>query len=315
MKVLYTGSFNPFHNGHLKIYEQACAVFGAKNVYLGLAQNPKKPKPDIDLKWVLHTITPNVVVIDGLVAEYARDNGFNLFVRSFRNSTDFEYETSMAKWNKRIGNVDTIFFPCTGDDILSSSVLRDLMSYGKDITQYMPFLTYTRYMQKQPIGALFTGRIASGKSTYLQSFNTGISSIFKFYDLDKVAKEKIPEQNRNMVKQAIDGMSRFFYEDAILDLIHTYDLLEDIKIDEYTYIESSALGMYMVTALKHYNETGCLACKNFLISRVRFKIIEYIVSEKVRGKRIRSRNLSTEYTDKIDFFYRTPFVSDGQRLE
>ena len=74
MKVLYAGSFNPFHNGHQYVYEEACRLFGKENVIIGLAHNPAKglefEKKAEFLKWTMARLPHLAVALDFPKAQF-----------------------------------------------------------------------------------------------------------------------------------------------------------------------------------------------------------------------------------------------------
>ena len=79
-----------------------------------------------------------VSVQNGLLAEYAANNDITYTVRGLRNNMDYNYEENIAVVNKDLNpNLKTVYL--RGEDIgISSSTVRELLSYGKDVSKYVP---------------------------------------------------------------------------------------------------------------------------------------------------------------------------------
>lgn len=142
-RALYAGSFDPFTNGHLSIVEKSVRLFD--DVTVGLANNAKKQR-HTDLITMREAIerqvsglgNVSVVIIDGLVADYCKENCISYLVRGLRNTSDYLYEESVAKINNDINSgLSTIYFR-SDNDVVSSSMVRELMEYHKDVSKYLP---------------------------------------------------------------------------------------------------------------------------------------------------------------------------------
>ena len=145
MNAIYAGSFDPFTNGHLHVLIQACELFD--KVYVAIAANSEKSrKIDKDvMKNVIEKIIKNnnlnnaeVVVLDGLTVDLAKEKNAKFLVRGLRNGTDYEYEENLAVVNSKIAGVETIYFRAGETAHISSSVVMELYNYGKDITKWVP---------------------------------------------------------------------------------------------------------------------------------------------------------------------------------
>lgn len=142
-KALYAGSFDPFTNGHLSIVEKSAELFD--EVIVGVAYNSDK-KRCIDTFTMRDAISDQleyldnviVVVIEGLIADYCEKQGVNYLVRGLRDTSDYLYEENVAKINNEINpNLKTIYFRAD-NDVISSSMVRELWRYGKSISKYVP---------------------------------------------------------------------------------------------------------------------------------------------------------------------------------
>ena len=149
-KALYAGSFDPFTNGHLSIVEKSAELFN--EVIIGIATNSNK-KRSIDIYEMKDAIREqfkyydnvSVVVIDGLVADYCKKKDICYLVRGLRNTSDYLYEENIAKINNEINpNLRTIYFRAD-NDVISSSMIRELNEYGKDVSKFVPEEIYKIY--------------------------------------------------------------------------------------------------------------------------------------------------------------------------
>lgn len=145
MNAIYAGSFDPFTIGHLHVLKQACSVFD--KVYVAIAVNSQK-KRRIDKNIMKDAITKviknnnldnaEVVIFEGLTVDLAKEKKAKFLVRGLRNGTDYEYEENLAVVNSKIAGIETIYFRAGKTAHISSSVVMELHSYGKDITKWVP---------------------------------------------------------------------------------------------------------------------------------------------------------------------------------
>ena len=144
MKVAYPGTFNPWHNGHQYVYERLCSMFGRDDVYVTPAINPTK-----QLSMAQKTVIPaminaaidnktNIVMTTDTIVTTCKTLGIGCIARGIRSGQDATNEFTMADWNLDRG-LNTVFIYC-GAELrkLSSSALRELHSFGEDISKYMP---------------------------------------------------------------------------------------------------------------------------------------------------------------------------------
>ena len=140
------GSFDPITLGHLNILRRTARLFD--RVVVLVMYNPTKKSPmfsiDERVKMVRRVVKPlhNVEVdtYSGLLAEYAKRFDHAIIVKGLRATTDFEYEFQMAQVNKMINpNLETMFLTASEKyTFLSSSVVRELASYGADLSEFLP---------------------------------------------------------------------------------------------------------------------------------------------------------------------------------
>ena len=143
--AVYAGSFDPFTNGHLSVVKSAAEVFDT--VYVVIAQNYEK-KRFLGFDEMSRSIEKclkreglrncKVDVTLGLVADFCADVGAKYLVRGLRNTSDYMYEENIAKINAEINpELKTVYFRAI-DDTISSSMVRELYKYGKDVAKYVP---------------------------------------------------------------------------------------------------------------------------------------------------------------------------------
>jgi len=146
MKIaVYPGSFDPVSNGHLDIIKRAAKVFD--EVYVLVSINPQKHYvfTTEERKELLEEATkdfPNVHVeaYQGLVLEFAKEKNATVIIRGVRNTVDYQNEITLFQFNYAIDkSIDTfILFPSTNNLFLSSSAIKELVMFGKDIKDFVP---------------------------------------------------------------------------------------------------------------------------------------------------------------------------------
>ena len=143
--AIYPGSFDPFHNGHLDVVEQAVELFGS--VVVATMHNPTKPSGMFDLEQrlaminesVAHLPTVTVRAFPGLAVHAARDANVQFIVKGLRTSGDFEIEQQMAQTNQEVSGFRTVFLPCTPTlSFISSRFIREIAKYGGDVNGLVP---------------------------------------------------------------------------------------------------------------------------------------------------------------------------------
>lgn len=147
MVGLYYGSFDPYTKGHEDIARQASELF--ETVYICILSNPTKKRwiPVSSIKQYLISVfaNSNVKVYTGNQKtswNIAKAINANYFIRGLRNNgVDYPYEETMAKINKDISGLDTIFLrPDPEHDFISSSALKYMIINGdyENALKYVP---------------------------------------------------------------------------------------------------------------------------------------------------------------------------------
>ena len=89
----------------------------------------------------LYADEPRVKVLpySGLTVDFAREQGADMIVRGIRSVKDFEYEESIADINRKLSGIETVFLFTEPElSSVSSSVVRELVHYGKDVSAFLP---------------------------------------------------------------------------------------------------------------------------------------------------------------------------------
>lgn len=142
---IYPGSFDPITLGHLDVILRSSKLFD--KLYIGVLNNSKKhalftAEERVDMICQAMGDIKNVEVesFHGLLVDYAAMRHANAIVRGLRAVTDFEYELQLAQTNHKINpQVDTVFLTTSVEySYLSSSIVKEIASYGGDITKFVP---------------------------------------------------------------------------------------------------------------------------------------------------------------------------------
>lgn len=145
-KAIYPGSFDPVTYGHLDVIKRASEMFDVLVVSV-LNNKMKTPLFSVEERVnILKEATkdlPNVQIdsFSGLLINYAKEKNINIAVRGLRAITDFEYELQIAQTNRKLsdGKLDTIFLTTSLEyAYLSSSSVKEIASFGGDISQCVP---------------------------------------------------------------------------------------------------------------------------------------------------------------------------------
>lgn len=144
-RALFAGSFNPFTIGHHDIVERTLACL-ADEVVIAIGRNAKKAdtgdeesRAEAIRRLYINNVHVSVSVYDGLTVDFAERIGADFIVRGVRSVKDFEYEREIAEVNRRISGIDTVlFYADPALTSVSSSVVRELQSYGKDVSEWLP---------------------------------------------------------------------------------------------------------------------------------------------------------------------------------
>lgn len=143
-KALFAGSFDPFTRGHQSIVNRTLTI--ADEVVVAIGHNANKRtmfslEQRIEAIQQLYADEPRVEVVayDGLTTDFASSVGATFLVRGVRNIADFEFEKNIADVNRKLTGIETVLLVTESEYAhISSSIVRELMSYGRDVSDFMP---------------------------------------------------------------------------------------------------------------------------------------------------------------------------------
>ena len=144
-KALFPGSFDPFTLGHAAIVEDGLRLFD--HIIVGIGVNSEKHgmlsiENRRRLVEDLYAGEPRISVdiYEGLTGEFCRRAGAGFLLRGMRNTVDYEYERNMMLMNQKLFPEITTVLLFTPPQYVavSSSMIRELVQYGGDLSGLMP---------------------------------------------------------------------------------------------------------------------------------------------------------------------------------
>ena len=144
-RAVYPGSFDPVTYGHIDIMTRAAQA--VDELIVGVLENRSKialfsVEERVKMLQIITKDLPNVKVesFHGLSVDFAVKQGAGFIVRGLRAITDFDYELQMAQTNRIMApGVDTLFLTTNLEyAYLSSTTVKEVASYGGDITKFVP---------------------------------------------------------------------------------------------------------------------------------------------------------------------------------
>ncbi len=143
--ALFPGSFDPFTIGHaslvnrgLQLVDEVIIAIGVNDQKQGFFPLDKR----LDAIRTLYKDEPRIQVTSyqSLTVDFAEEMKAGFILRGIRSTLDFEYEKNIADINRQLNGIETlILFTEPEYASVSSSVVRELFRYGKDISPYIPF--------------------------------------------------------------------------------------------------------------------------------------------------------------------------------
>ena len=143
-RAIFPGSFDPFTIGHYDIVIRGLNIFDEIIIAIGRNSSKTGTFPIEERLSDIQHIFANqprvkVDVYDGLTVDYAHQNQINTILRGVRSVQDFEYERNIAEANRQLSGIETVLLYTRPEYAhISSSLVRELYSYNKDITPYLP---------------------------------------------------------------------------------------------------------------------------------------------------------------------------------
>ncbi|GAB3840045.1 pantetheine-phosphate adenylyltransferase [Hymenobacter jeollabukensis] len=144
--ALFPGSFDPFTNGHLDVVRRGTALFDHIIIALGNNSSKQRYLPVEQMIGMIEEVfrdEPRVSVeaYKGLTADFARERNARFLLRGLRNTTDFEYENTIAQANRHVNPALETVFLITSPPLaaISSTIIREIHRFGGNVDDFVPF--------------------------------------------------------------------------------------------------------------------------------------------------------------------------------
>jgi len=145
--ALFPGSFDPFTKGHEDIVLRGLKLFD--QIVIAIGYNSGKSERYFPIEFMSERISEtfrsypqiSIKTYSKLTAEFARENNAGFLLRGLRNTTDFEYENTIAQVNRNLHpELESVFLitsPAYAS--ISSSIIREVHRYGGDVSAMLPY--------------------------------------------------------------------------------------------------------------------------------------------------------------------------------
>ncbi len=158
VRAIYPGTFDPLTNGHLDLIARGAKV--VDELVVAILRNSDKGEPLFSvperLEMITEAVAPianvSVMTFDGLLVDFARQQGCKAVLRGIRAISDYEYEFQMAMMNRKLDpELETLFMmPAEKYTYVSSRLIKGVFRLGGDISSLVPSLVVERLKQKVP---------------------------------------------------------------------------------------------------------------------------------------------------------------------
>ena len=144
--AIFPGSFDPFTKGHYDIVIRGLKLFD--KIIIAIGHNTQKQRYfslDLMIEKIKSTFNENprieVITYSELTASLAKRYNANFLLRGLRNTTDFEYENSVAQVNRHLNDYLESVFLITSPNFaaINSSIIREVHRYDGDISEFLPY--------------------------------------------------------------------------------------------------------------------------------------------------------------------------------
>ena len=145
--AIFPGSFDPFTRGHEDIVLRGLQLFD--EIVIAIGYNTQKSNRHFPIEFMMDKIAStfkkypaiSVKTYAELTAEFARKHNARFLLRGLRNTTDFEYENSIAQVNKHLNaGLESVFLITSPQFAsISSSIIREVHRYGGDVSDFLPY--------------------------------------------------------------------------------------------------------------------------------------------------------------------------------
>ncbi len=156
VKAIYPGTFDPLTNGHLDLIARGAKI--VDQLVVAILRNSEKGTPLFSVPERLEMITEavggfsnvSVTTFDGLLVDFARQQGAQAVLRGIRAISDYEYEFQMAMMNRKLdAELETLFMmPAEKYTYVSSRLIKGVFRLGGDVSSLVPELVVERLKAK-----------------------------------------------------------------------------------------------------------------------------------------------------------------------
>lgn len=153
-KAVCPGSFDPVTNGHLDVFTRAAQLFDEVTIAV-LINKTKASMFTVDerIEMLEETVAGlgniKVEAFHGLLVDFCRSRQIPVIVKGLRAVSDFDYELQMAQMNHGLTGIETLFVSTNPlYSFLSSSLVKEVATFGGDVSTLVPDLVLTRIKAK-----------------------------------------------------------------------------------------------------------------------------------------------------------------------
>lgn len=143
-RAIFPGTFDPFTIGHYSVVKRALTFMDEIIIGIGINDSKRTWFPTekrVEMVRRLYANEPRVKVeaYDNLTVDFAIQHEAGFIIRGIRTVRDFEYEETIADINRKLAGIETILL-FTEPELtsVSSTIVRELLHYGKDVTPFLP---------------------------------------------------------------------------------------------------------------------------------------------------------------------------------
>ncbi|RGN51282.1 MULTISPECIES: pantetheine-phosphate adenylyltransferase [unclassified Bacteroides] len=143
-RAIFPGTFDPFTIGHYSIVKRALTFMDEIIIGIGINENkktyfPTEERVEMIRRLYKDDLRVKVQAYDCLTIDFAQQVEAAFIIRGIRTVSDFEYEETIADINRKLAGIETILLFTEPElTCISSTIVRELLTYGKDISRFVP---------------------------------------------------------------------------------------------------------------------------------------------------------------------------------